>query len=35
MAEAAFLRELPEGTDLPVRYDFGPDPYAWFRKPGA
>jgi hypothetical protein len=35
MAEAAFLRELPEGMDLPVRYDFGPDPYAWFRKPGA
>jgi hypothetical protein len=35
MAEAAFLRELPEGVDLPVRYDFGPDPYAWFKKPGA
>lgn len=35
MAEAAFLRELPEGMDLPVRYDFGPDPYVWFKKPGA
>jgi len=35
MAEAAFLRELPEGTNLPVRYDFGPDPYVWFKKPGV
>ena len=35
MAQAAFLRELPADQDLPVRYDFGPDPYAWFKKPGA
>lgn len=35
MAEAAFLRELPEDRILPTRYDFGPDPYAWFKKPGA
>ena len=35
MAEAAFLRTLPDGTNAPVRYDFGPDPYAWFKKPGA
>jgi hypothetical protein len=35
MAEAAFLRTLPDGTSAPVRYDFGPDPYAWFKKPGA
>ena len=35
MAEAALLRELPEGTNTPVRYDFGPDPYAWFQKPGS
>ena len=35
MAEAALLRQLPEGQNAPVRYDFGPDPYAWFKKPGA
>jgi len=35
MAEAAFLRELPADRDLPVRYDFGPDPYAWFKKSGS
>lgn len=35
MAEAAFLRELPADQGTPIRYDFGPDPYAWFRKPGA
>jgi hypothetical protein len=35
MAEAALLRELPEGANAPVRYDFGPDPYAWFAKPGT
>ena len=35
MAEAALLRERPQGQTTPVRYDFGPDPYAWFKKPGA
>jgi hypothetical protein len=35
MSEAALLRTLPDGQNAPVRYDFGPDPYAWFKKPGA
>ncbi|MGA1266452.1 MAG: hypothetical protein ACO32J_04660 [Phycisphaerales bacterium] len=31
MAEAGLLRERPADENLPIRYDFGPDPYAWFR----
>ncbi len=31
MAQAAFATDLSVNQDLPVRYDFGPDPYAWFK----
>jgi hypothetical protein len=33
LAQAAFAQDIPADRDLPVRYDFGPDPYAWFRPP--
>ena len=33
MAQAAFATDLAVDADLPIRYDFGPDPYAWFKPP--
>ena len=33
LAQAAFATDLKVNADLPIRYDFGPDPYAWFKPP--
>ncbi|MEI6273251.1 MAG: hypothetical protein WCQ03_07255 [Phycisphaerae bacterium] len=33
LAQAAFATDLAADADLPIRYDFGPDPYAWFKPP--
>ena len=33
MTQAAFATDLVVDADLPIRYDFGPDPYAWFKPP--
>ena len=33
LAQAAFATNLTADQDLPIRYDFGPDPYAWFKPP--
>ena len=33
MAQAAFAMDLKADADLPIRYDFGADPYALFKPP--